>query len=136
MPAPRQAPPVPDAYVRVLLALVVVSAWSIVPPFLAELDVARSVEVVDHVIPGVIALVASLVALAAARRGEPESTAALIAIGVCTVAALWETATHLTLMLDAGSRGRPAGAVLLHASAGVVMLGLSGWLLLAPPRSR
>ena len=121
---------------RLLIALALVSAWSMVPPFLTEIDVTRSVEVVDHVIPGLICLVASLVALAAARRGEPESTPALVAIGVCTVASLWEVGTHLTLLLDAGETGRPVGAVLLHASPGLVMLGLSGWLLLAPPRSR
>ncbi|HET8953543.1 MAG TPA: hypothetical protein VFN44_23675 [Solirubrobacteraceae bacterium] len=136
MPAPRQAPPVPAAYMRLLIALALVSAWSMVPPFLTEIDVARSVEVVDHVIPGLIALGASLVALAAARRGEPESARALVAIGVCTVASLWEVGTHLTLILDAGESGRPVGAVLLHASPGFVMLGLSGWLLLAPPGSR
>ena len=136
MPAPRQAPPVSAAHVRVLTALAVVSAWSVVPPFLADLDVALSVEVVDHLVPGVVALAASLVALTAARRGVPESLPALVAIGVCTVAALWETGTHFSLMLDAGESGRPVGAVLLHASPGVVMLALSLWLLLVPPDRR
>ena len=130
------APPASPTLVRALLALAAVSAWSMVPPFLADLDVAPSVEVIDHVLPGAISFAAALVALAAARRGEPDATSAVIAIGVCTVAALWQVATHLTLMLDAGEDGRPAGSVLLHASPGLVMLALSGWLLIAPPRGR
>ena len=135
------APPASPTLIRALIALAAVSAWSMVPPFLGpaiglELDVARSVEVVDHVIPGAVSLVGALVALREARRSEPESITALVAIGVCTVASLWQAGTHLTLILDAGEAGRPVGAVLLHASPGFGMLALSSWLLVAPPRSR
>lgn len=130
------APPVSASLARALIALAAVSAWSTVPPFVWELDVARSVEVVDHVIPGVVACAAALVALAAARRGDPDSLPALVAIGICTVAALWEAGTHLTLLVDAGDEERPLGTALLHASPGFAMLALSAWLLVAPPGPR
>jgi hypothetical protein len=112
-----------------LVALLVVAAWSIVPPFIAELDVARSVEIVDHVVPGLIATAAA--GYAVVERGKP---GALIAIGICAVTGLWEMATHFTLVLDAGSAERPVGTVVLHATPGPMMLGLSLWLLLVPPR--
>jgi hypothetical protein len=113
-----------------LVALVAVAALSILPPLLATLDVSTATEVVDHVVPGVIAVMAAGYALAAPR----ESAGSLTALGICAVTGLWETATHLTLVLDAGSPGRPAGAVALHALPGAALLGLSLWLLLAPPR--
>jgi hypothetical protein len=121
-----------------LAALVAVAAWSIVPPYLGpalglELDVSSAVEIVDHVVPGVVALAAGAVALALARRGETDSTRALAAVGACALAALWGTASHAPLVLDAGGSERPWGAVLFHALPAAVLLALSLRLLLSPP---
>lgn len=123
-----------------LTALVIVSAWSILPPYLGpplglELDVSSSVEVVDHVLPGLVAVAASGMALALARDGDTDSFAALGALGACALAGLWETASHATLLLDAGDPERPWDAVLFHAWPGPVILILSVFLLIAPRRS-
>ena len=114
---------------RWLGVLAAVAALSVIPPAVAAVDVATSVEVVDHVVPGLIALAAALYARALARRGDGESLAPLAAVGVCAVAGIWETATHVTLVLDAGGPDRPVGTVLLHAVPGVVLMLLSLWLI-------
>lgn len=122
---------------RWLIALAAVAAWSIVPPYLGpriglELEVASTVEVVDHVIPGLCAVAAALLAIGEARRGDSDSIRALAALGVCALAGLFQTVTHVALVLDAGSPQHPVGAVVLHASPGPVLLVLSLWLLLRP----
>ena len=107
------------------------------PPYLGpavglELDVPASVEVVDHVIPGVAAATAALLALGWARRGETDSMRVLAALGVGGLAGLFQTVSHVTLVLEAGEPQAPVGAVVLHATPGPLLLGLSLWLLLKP----
>ncbi len=120
---------------RRLIVLAAVAAWSIVPPYLGplvglELDVASSIEIVDHVVPGLCAVVAALIALADARHGLTDTVRALAALGVCALAGLFQTVTHFTLVLHAGEPQAPVAAVVLHASPGPVLLVLSLWLLL------
>lgn len=120
---------------RRLIVLAAVAAWSIVPPYLGplvglELDVPSSIEIVDHVVPGLCAVAAALIALADARHGLTDTVRALAALGVCALAGLFQTVTHFTLVLHAGEPQAPVGAVVLHASPGPVLLGLSLWLLL------
>lgn len=136
MPAnPYPAPNPADARLEHWLAAL--AAWSIVPPYLGpliglDLDVSSTVEVVDHVIPGVCAFAAACLAIGHARRGDAESVRALAALGVCVLAGLFQTVSHATLVLNAGSAGHPVDAVVLHASPGPVLLALALWLLLRP----
>lgn len=92
------------------IALALLGAWSIFPPYVGpvlglELNVAAKVEVVDHVVPGVsIALCAALAALLARRGAEAEyGTPALVLGGVCFLGGLWQAATHAPLVFDAGA---------------------------------
>lgn len=115
-----------------------VALWSIVPPYLGpvvglELDVPATVEVVDHVVPGLAACAAALVALGDVRRGATDSMRVLAALGVCALAGLFQTTSHATLVLGAGGPLQPIDAVVLHATPGPALLLLSLWLLLAPP---
>ena len=108
------------------------------PPYLGpliglELDVSSTVEVVDHVVPGLSAAAAAYLALLYARRGETESVPMLAALGVCVLAGLFQTVSHATLVLDAGGPLQPVDAVILHATPGPLLLVLSLWLLLRPP---
>ncbi len=130
----------PSPLERWLIALAALAAWSIVPPYLGplvglDLDVPATVEVVDHVLPGLCAIAAALVALAAARRGETDSIRLLAALGVCTLAGLFQTVSHATLVFNAGGPLQPVDAVVLHASPGPLLLALSLWLLLRPPNA-
>ncbi len=120
---------------RSLIALCAIALWSIVPPYLGpaiglELDVAASVEVVDHVVPGLAAATAALLALHWARRGETDSIRVLVALGVGALAGLFQTVTHVPLVLDAGGPQQPVDSVVLHATPGPLLLGLALWLLL------
>ncbi len=127
----------PDRHERMLAVLAALGAWSIVPPYLGplvglELDVPASVEVVDHVVPGLIVVAAALLARRLAQRGETDSLASLAALGICVLAGLMQTVSHFTLVLDAGGPLQPVAAVVLHATPGPALLGLSLWLLLRP----
>lgn len=119
-------------------ALVVLGAWSILPPYVGpelglELDVSSDVEFVDHVLPGALIVIFGVVSATAARRGSANGLADVLALGVCCLAGFWETATHLPLWLDAGDPARPWDAVVLHATAGPVITVLAAWLLLRVP---
>ena len=136
-PEPAQ-PPVVNPLERWLTGLVVLAAWSIVPPYLGpviglELDVPSSVEVVDHVIPGLSAVAAALIARSEVRRGNAESIRALAALGVCALAGFFQAVTHFTLVMEVGGPLQPVGAVVLHATPGPVLMALSLWLMLRPP---
>lgn len=107
------------------------------PPYLGpalglELDVPSRVEVVDHVIPGAVVVALSALALLATRDGSraPDGLLVLAAVGGCLLAGVWETSSHVPLLAEAGERGSPWGAVLLHATAGPAIAGLSLWLIL------
>ena len=122
---------------RALIALAALAAWSIAPPYAGplvglELDVDASLEFVDHVVPGILAAAGAMLALRFARRGEGDSTAALVAVAVCALSGLFETVTHVPLVLDAGGEQQPVGAVILHSSPGPVLLVLALVLLLRP----
>jgi hypothetical protein len=142
--ARKSSPPVapaPDPLERWLLVLAAVAAWSIVPPYLGpliglDLDVPSSTEIVDHVIPGVCAIAAALLARVHVQRGASESMQVLAALGVCTLAGLFQTASHATLVLDAGGPLRPVETVILHATVGPALMLLSLWLLVAPPTAK
>jgi hypothetical protein len=120
---------------RRLMALAVLAAWSIVPPYLGpviglELDVASTVEIVDHVIPGLCAVTAAGIALFDARHGQTDSFRALAALGICVLAGLFQSVSHATLVLNAGGPQQPVGAVVLHATPGPALLLFALWLLL------
>lgn len=131
-----------ERFERWLLVLAGLALWSIVPPYLGpviglELEgVASSVEVVDHVVPGLLACAAALIARDDVRRGGVDSIRVLAALGACALAGLFQTASHATLVLDAGGPLQPVDSVVLHATPGPALLLLSLWLLLAPPTAR
>jgi hypothetical protein len=138
VPGPPDAPAARTPLERALIALIALALWSIVPPYLGplvglELDVAASIEVVDHVVPGLSAAIAAWIALHYARRGDTDSVALLSALGVCVLAGLFQTVSHVTLVLDAGGPLQPVDSVILHATPGPLLLLASLWLLLWPP---
>lgn len=130
-PAPERAPgPRTGRWAAVLAAS---AAWAGAVPYVADvlgarLDVAASVEVVDHVVPAVAVLAAAVV-LVAAGPGELRWS---IAAGATFLAGFWIIATHVPLVLEALDGVTPWDAALLHSSAGLPVLAAGGWMLLAP----
>jgi hypothetical protein len=110
-------------------------ALSVLPPYLGpalglELDVPGNVEVVDHVLPGVVvALCGGLTAHSARRnRGTQPSLASLTLYSTAFLAGLFQTATHVPLLFDAGEPLTPWGAVLLHGTLAPVITLIALWL--------
>jgi len=126
---------------RWALALAGLAVWATVVPWLAKavglgLEVATRLEVVDHVVPGVIMLVGA--ALLATGAGAPGGRVWLGAGAIAFLTGLWITATHVPLIPDALDGLAPWGAALLHLSTGPPILILGLWMVLrtGPPEAR
>lgn len=125
---------------RTQFALGVVGALSILPPYVGpvvglELDVRAKVEFVDHVVPGLVVAVCGMLAALLTRRGEvAEGALVLVGLtGACFLAGLWQTVTHVPLVLEGGTPATPWDSVVLHSTAGPVILALALWLVLRAP---
>jgi len=114
----------------------VLGVWSIVVPFAARglglhLNVARRLEIADHVVPG-LAIAAAVVLLILARRGgAPNAWMAPSALGIVFLGGLWITATHVPLIFQAadGRPGAPWNASIFHSLWGPPIALVSAWLL-------
>lgn len=124
-----------------MLALVwsaaVLCAWSVSVPWLGEVlglgvEVATSIEIVDHVVPGLAGIAAAAVMVAPVRRGESGTPALLLASGVLALAGLWMTATHVPLLLQAARGFVPWPNALWHSAGGPLVLALGVALFLYP----
>ena len=111
-----------------LIVLGVLGAMSITPPYVGpplglELDVASNVELVDHVVAGGTVVVFSLLAAWLLRRGQitADSPVAMGAIAIAVLGAVWQTTSHVPLLLDGGGPLTPWDTVLLHFLPGPIV---------------
>lgn len=125
------------AMVTGLVLLGALGALSILPPYLGpplglELDVASDVEVVDHVIPGAIVVISSLLAATLLRteRITLHSLVLAVAVGVSLLCGVWQLSSHVPLVLDAGQPNTQWGTVIFHSTMGPVVAGTALALLL------
>ena len=117
-------------------ALGVLAAWAIAVPWIARalglaLDVPTRLEVIDHVVPGIVVLACAAALGHASSAGPPGSVLGLAITGAACLAGFWITATHATLLPEALDGVSPWGAALLHLSAGPPITLLALWMLLA-----
>lgn len=109
------------------------AVWATAVPWLAktlglELAVSTRLEVVDHVVPGVVLLAGA--ALLATRGDLSPADGMWLGVGsIAFLTGLWITATHIPLIPDAISGLAPWGTALLHLSAGPPILALGLWML-------
>jgi hypothetical protein len=97
-------------------------AWALLPPYTGpELTTAARVEFADHVVPGVVVVVISALALAVARRTGAGRLMFAAGLGI-VLAGFWMTATHLPLVLQATRGQAPWGATVYHSLPGVAVL--------------
>jgi len=119
--------------VRATAALAAIGAWTIIVPYLAvllglEVDVAAIIEVVDHVIPGLVVVATGLYLRACARRRALAShRPALLASGVAFLAGFWVLATHAPLIGDAALSDQPWDAAIWHSIAALPIVVLACW---------
>ena len=116
--------------------LAAAGAWMAIVPWLGRLlgldvDVATRVEVVDHVIPGVVAAVAGLYLTRTAAGRPLASDRAAPAVAVTALlAGLWAFATHAPLLLDAARGDQPWAAAIWHSVAALPILVIAFWCVL------
>jgi len=128
-PAVRSNP----AEVRAAGVLAAIAAWTVVVPYLGralglDVNVTGLVEVVDHVIPGLLVLAAALVLRRLAARGRlAGEPAALVASGVAFLGGFWIFATHVPLLVDAARSDLPWEAAIWHSIGGLPVVGLACW---------
>lgn len=124
-PVTAVRPPGPDLPALVAFAGLFVGVWASLPKYSGpKLNVAGSTEVVDHVIPAILVLLCSVVAIFAGRRaGGPGATRFLAGMGVL-LAGLWMMATHLPLVAEARRGDAPWVATIYHTSAALAVFGL------------
>ena len=113
---------------------VLVGTWALLPryggPRLELGPRGDQLEFVDHVVPGTVVILVSLLALLIGRRAT--ALGPLFGVGlVIVVAGLWMDATHLPLVLQATRDEAPWAATLHHSLPGLAVLLLGvGWCLL------
>ncbi|MDP8930919.1 MAG: hypothetical protein M3O70_20695, partial [Actinomycetota bacterium] len=76
------------------------------------------VEVVDHVLPGLVVLGIALLIILTGRLPLP---AALLAV----LASLWMAGTHIPLLLQARTGGVQLASALWHAAPGILLFALT-----------
>ena len=129
--------PVPTGR-RPAVVLALLGAWAIAVPWLARalglaLDVPTRLEVIDHVVPGLVVLACSGLLGHPRTCGAPGSLPRLALLGVCALSGIWITATHLTLVPEALDGTTGWGPALMHLSAGPAVVVAALAALLAEP---
>ena len=99
--------------------------WASLPQWSGpKLNVSASAEVVDHIIPAVFVVLASVVAILAGRRAQGPGALRLMAGMVVLLAGLWMLATHLPLVAQATRDEAPWPATIYHTSSALAVFGL------------
>jgi hypothetical protein len=98
-----------------------------------EVDVPTRLEVIDHVVPGAVALACAAVLARVTRRDDPGDLRRFSACAVAALAGAWITATHVTLVPEALDGVTGWGPALLHLSAGPPIVVLAVAILLTEP---
>lgn len=112
--------------VRATALLTLLAIWLAVVPFVGpalgfELDVPTRLEVIDHVVPGVVVLIAAVTALL--LRGRPIAQYAFaVAAGASLLAGIWALSTHVPLMVQANQDIVPWSTALFHTAPGPVVV--------------
>ena len=108
---------------NLLAAGIVAGLLGILPFFVTpELDTARSAEIADHVVPGVLVVAAAGAVFLAHRRGGVTPTSFLVAALAILLAGIWMVSTHVPLLNQARRGDAPWGASLYHSAAAVIVL--------------
>jgi hypothetical protein len=100
----------------------VIGLYAMLPAiFNAGIHLRRSVEIVDHVVPGIVVLALTVFALM--KAGKPDT--AMLAVGVVVVlAGFWMVMTHIGLARQALHGQASGGGAAFHISTAVAVAAL------------
>ncbi|HEX3620690.1 MAG TPA: hypothetical protein VHT97_00075 [Acidimicrobiales bacterium] len=123
--AAKAVAPGPDLARLVPIAGLFVAVWASLPRYSGpKLNVAQSTEVVDHVFPAIVVLLASLAGIAAGRRAKGPGATRFLGGMAVLLAGLWMMATHLPLVAQASRGEAPWPATIYHTSSALAVFGL------------
>ncbi len=124
-PPPPAAASGPDLARILPLVGLGIAFWATLPQWSGpKLNVEASKEVADHIVPGAVVLLASLVGIWASRRPQgPGALRFMAGLGVL-LAGLWMMATHLPLVFEAMRDESPWPATIYHTSSALAVFGL------------
>ncbi len=115
----------PDLPAILPFAGLLVALWASLPRYSGpRLNVAQSTEMVDHVFPAVVVLLASLAGIAVSRRSEGPGSVRFLGGLAVLLAGLWMMATHLPLVAQASRGDAPWPATIYHTSSALAVFGL------------
>ena len=122
---PLTGKPAPDLARILPLVGLGIAFWATLPQWSGpKLNVEASKEVADHIVPGAVVLLASLVGIWAGRRPQgPGAFRFMAGLGVL-LAGLWMMATHLPLVFEAMRDESPWPATIYHTSSALAVFGL------------
>lgn len=126
---PATAPPVaaagPDLARILPIVGLGIAFWASLPQWSGpKLNVEPAKEVADHIIPAIVVVVASVVAILASRRAKGPGALRFMAGMVVLLAGLWMLATHLPLVAEAMRDQAPWPATIYHTSSALAVFGL------------
>ncbi|MDQ4071169.1 MAG: hypothetical protein M3203_17120 [Actinomycetota bacterium] len=102
-----------------------VAFWASMPQWSGpQLNVEPAKEVVDHIVPAVVVLLASIVGIYASRRPQGPGALRFMAGMAVLLAGLWMMATHLPLVAQALRDEAPWPATIYHNSSALAVFGL------------
>lgn len=122
MKARRSAP---ETWRKLAAVVAVLALWGMLAPYAGrlagfEVNTRPIVEVIDHVVPGLVLL---LLAALAGGTGRGSLPAALLGV----LAAFWMVATHVPLVVEAAAGGVEWGAAMWHSLPGLLLLVITLW---------
>lgn len=108
------------------LAGLVVGVWGALPFFLTPpLNTRDVVEIVDHVIPGLVVLAVCTGAVLLQRRPDRGGSYLFFGGLVMVLAGLWMTVTHVPLVSQATREEAPWAGTIYHSASALAVLGFS-----------
>lgn len=107
------------------IVLTLLGAAAALVPWVADsvglsVPVGLDVEMIDHVIPGILVILASVAGWSVRSRSDFWPHA--VWTGICFVAGMWMTTTHLPLLADAAGAELGWAEALLHSLPGVLIV--------------
>lgn len=108
------------------MAGLIVAVWAALPHFLTPpLDTESLVEIVDHVVPGLVVFAICLGAVLVQRRPGPSGNYLFVGGLGLVLAGLWMVATHLPLVAQALRDEAPWAGTIYHSASALAVLGFS-----------